>query len=67
MIPDPAYEEERRQMEWDEFVEDLPICTLCRRRLYPGTKFHTARYQIVCTHCKEELDENEDVVEVVSD
>ena len=55
---DPAYQEDRRQAEWDRFVEDLPVCTLCRRRLYPGDKFHTARYMIVCRFCKEELDEN---------
>ncbi len=66
MLSDPAYEEDRRQLEWDKFAENLPICTLCRRRLYPGVKFHTARYQIVCTRCKEELDESEDVVEIES-
>lgn len=66
MIPDccdPVYQEERRQAEWDEFADTLPVCTLCRRRLYPGDKFHTAHYMIVCPACKEELDENEDIVE----
>lgn len=61
---DPVYQEERRQAEWDRFAEHLPVCTLCRRRLYPGDKFHTACYMIVCTFCKDELDDNEDVVEV---
>lgn len=67
MIPDcyEAYaQEERRQREWDNFADMLPTCTLCRRRLHPGEKFYTARYQIVCTRCKEELNENEDIVEL---
>lgn len=69
MLPDcydPVYQEERRQQEWDEYADALPVCTLCRRRLYPGDKFRTARYQIVCTRCMDELGENEDVVEVGS-
>lgn len=61
---DPVYQEDRRQAEWDDIAEDLPVCALCGRRLYPGDRFHTASYQIVCPRCKEELDENEDVVEV---
>ena len=61
---DPVYQAERREAEWDEYADTLPVCALCGRMLYPGDKFHTARYQIVCTRCKDELDENEDVVEV---
>lgn len=67
MIPDcydPVYQEERRQREWDEFADELPTCHLCRRRLYPGDKFHVANFFIVCACCKEELDENEEIVEV---
>lgn len=67
MIPDcydPVRQEEERQREWDEYADTLPVCTLCRRRLYPGDKFHTACHWIVCTRCKDELDENEEVVEV---
>ena len=67
MIPDcydPVYQEERRQMELDKLLDGLPCCTICRRTLYPGDKFHTACHQIVCVTCKEQLDENEDMVEL---
>lgn len=61
---DPVRQEEQRQNAWDKFADTLPVCTLCHRRLYPGDKFHTASYMVVCPSCKEELDENEEVVEV---
>lgn len=69
MLPDcydPVYQEERRQQEWDEYADTLPVCVLCGRRLYPGDKCYTARHRTVCTGCKDELDEGEDVVEVGS-
>lgn len=61
---DPQIQEDHRQRQWDEFADTLPVCTLCRRRLYPGDKFHTASFMVVCPRCLEELQENEDVVEV---
>ena len=61
---DPAVQEEQRQAEWDKLLEILPVCTLCRKRLFPGEKFHTASYMVVCAECLEELEENEDIVEV---
>lgn len=61
---DLAAQEDRRQAEWDEFADLLPVCTLCRRRLYPGDKFHTASHMVVCPSCVEELNENPDLVEV---
>lgn len=61
---DPVFQVERREAEWDAFVDMLPVCTLCKRKLYPGDKFHTASYWIVCPRCVEELQENEDIVEV---
>lgn len=61
---EPYEEAERLEAKWDKFVETLPRCTLCRRVLYPGDKFHAACHQIVCPACKEELDENEDMVEM---
>lgn len=67
MLPDcydPVLQEDRRQAEWDEYADTLPVCMACRRRLHPGDKFHTAGYIIVCPFCKADLDENEDVVEV---
>lgn len=67
MLPncyEPVFQEERRQKEWDEYADTLPVCTLCKRKLYPGDKFHTASYTVVCPRCVEELQENEDIVEV---
>ena len=61
---DPVFQEERRQKEWDEYADTLLVCTLCKRKLYPGDKFHTASYMVVCPRCAEELQENEDIVEV---
>lgn len=55
---------EHREAAWDRFAQTLPVCALCRRKLYPGDKFHKAYHQVVCPSCKEELDENEDMVEV---
>ena len=61
---DPVAQEEQRQADWDRFAEDLPVCTLCRKRLYPGDRFHTASFMVVCPACVEELTENIDIVEV---
>lgn len=61
---DPVYQEEHRQAELDKFLDSLPCCTLCNRTLYPGDKFHTASYMIVCPSCVEELNENKDIVEL---
>lgn len=61
---DPVQQAERREEHWDDYVMKLPACTLCKRRLYPGTKFYTAHYQIVCPSCKDELEDNVDIVEV---
>lgn len=66
-LPDcynPIAQEDRRQAEWDELADLLPVCALCRRRLYPGDKFHTASHMVVCPRCLEELNDSEDEVEV---
>lgn len=60
---DPAHQAERREAEWDRFVEKLPTCTLCRRKLFPGQKLHTASYMIVCDSCVEELNDDYEIVE----
>lgn len=60
---DPVRQAERREAEWDNFIEKLPACTLCRKTLFPGEKFHTASYMIVCHSCVEELNENIEIVE----
>ena len=60
---DPITQEEQRQAEWDEYVEKLPACTLCRKNLFPGQKFHTAGNLIVCASCVPSLHENIENVE----
>lgn len=67
MIPDcyePDVQEERRQKELDDLAAILPVCVLCNQRLYPGARVHIARCRVVCSHCLEELMENEDIVEL---
>ena len=55
---DPVFQAERRQMVLDKLQDSLPHCTICRKPIFPGKKFHTARYKIVCHGCVEELMEN---------
>lgn len=61
---DPVRQAERREEHWDDYVMHLPVCALCSRRLYPGVKYHEAHHKVVCLSCKEELDDNVDIVEV---
>ena len=61
---DPVYQAECREKVWDDYSDKLKKCVLCGEYIYPGTKFHTAHCQIVCTSCKEELEDNVDIVEV---
>lgn len=61
---DPVRQADRREEHWDNYVAQLPHCFLCSRVLYPGVKYHTAHCKTVCTSCKEELDNNVDLVEV---
>ena len=67
MIPDcydPACQEEHRQMELDRLCDNLPRCTICKKVLYPGDRYFQAYRHAVCVACKEELDDNEDIVEL---
>lgn len=64
---DPVAQEERRQTRWDRAVDKLPMCTLCRKKLFPGDKFHTAGCMAVCPSCVEELNENIEILEVTED
>lgn len=61
---EPYVQEELHRKNLDAVENRLPVCTLCRQRLYPGARIHTARHQIICSHCLEELEENEDIVEL---
>lgn len=60
---DPIYQAERLAMEQDKLIEHTYQCHLCRRTMYPGDKFHTAHYQVVCPSCFGELQENIEIVE----
>lgn len=60
---DPVYQAEQREAEWDRFVEKLPVCTLCRCRISPGNKIHTAHKMVVCASCVETLNDDFEFVE----
>ena len=56
--------EERRQQKWDEHLERLPICCICKGRIMDGEEVHETRGKQVCASCMEELEENLSYVEV---
>ena len=60
---DPVVHDEHRQARWDSFVGKLPECALCRKKLYPGDKFHTTGCMCVCCSCVEQLIENIEILE----
>ena len=60
---DPVVREERRQARWDRITSKTPDCVLCRKKLLPGDKFHTAGCMAVCPSCVEELNENIEILE----
>ena len=60
---DPVYQEERRQADFDEFVDSLPHCIICGSAIFPGDKYHEAYRKPVCDDCFDELAENFDFVE----
>lgn len=62
---DPVAQEERRQARWDRLVEKLPTCALCRKKIFPGDKFHTTGCMPVCFSCVEELVDNVEILEEV--
>lgn len=61
---DPVYQEEQRQKDWDDFVEDLPVCSCCGRGVYPHGRFYEKNQIILCFDCKVDLDESERILEV---
>lgn len=60
---EPYEQAEQREAEWDNFVEDLPVCKLCGHSVYPGNHYHETRNGVVCSGCKIELDDNERILE----
>ncbi len=60
---DPIHQAEQREAAWDRLIKDIPVCTLCRKQIFPGDKFHTAGCMPVCPSCVEELNENIEILE----
>lgn len=60
---DPAHQAEQQEAEWDRFVEQLPVCTLCRERIFPGSRVHTAHFMAVCSSCVEILNDDYEILE----
>lgn len=60
---DPIYQAERLAMEHDKLMENTVQCSVCRRTLYPGDKYHANRKVIVCPSCLEELQDNIEIIE----
>ena len=60
---DPIYQAEEREAKWDRYVEKLPVCTLCRSRIFPGSKIHTACCMVVCASCVETLNDDYEILE----
>lgn len=60
---DPVHQAEQRDAEWDRLVEQLPVCTLCRERIFPGSKVHTAHFMAVCSSCLEILNDDYEILE----
>lgn len=66
-IPDcyEAYsQEEQRQREMDEYMEKLPTCVICGKKIREGDAVSETRRKHVCAYCMEELSENSYRVEV---
>ena len=60
---EPWMEADARESAWDQHQDRLPRCALCNRTIPNGARIHTARCLNVCRDCKEELDDNWDIVE----
>lgn len=64
---DPVSQAERREQEWDQFLNTLPRCSCCGEPIQPGKHFWVLKVikntLIVCKDCKDDMEENEDIVE----
>lgn len=62
---DPCYQEERRQAEWDAFLERCPKCSACGAAIHPGTvmrKITVKKEELTfCEDCIDELEESEEI------
>ena len=64
---DPVCQEEKRQADWDRFVEKLPVCGCCGHSIYPQDIFYKLKIQketiVVCADCKSDMDEGKQFLE----
>lgn len=67
---DPVYQEDRRQADYDKWIQRLPVCGCCGSRIYPGGQFYELdvgkNAVIVCEECAEEMIDNPCIVEDTS-
>lgn len=66
-IPDcyEAYwQEEMRQKAMDIYMEKLPTCCICGKKIRENEIYHEAYGKYVCTGCNDELEVNVGYVEV---
>ena len=56
-----------RQAKWDKFVESLPVCGCCVRKIFPHNVFYELKIKkekvIVCEKCKINMDESKQILE----
>lgn len=59
-------EEDRRQAEWDRYVNRLPRCSVCGNTIYPGQKLSRVVIQkeeiVLCAGCVEDIIEGQELV-----
>ena len=59
---DPAVQEERRQRDWDRWIQQLPTCGCCGTPLRGGDVYFVLMVGdenlIVCDSCREQMEEN---------
>ncbi len=60
---DPVQQAEQQEAAWDRLVEKFPVCTLCRSRIFPGNKVHTAHFMVVCNSCVNILNDDYEILE----
>ena len=59
---DPVVQEERRQRDWDRWIQRFPVCDCCGETLRGGAVFFTLDVRdktlTVCDACREQMEEN---------
>lgn len=50
-----------KESEWDNMVSLFPRCAICEEIIFPDSVVYVAHERCVCAHCKEILDDSEEV------